>query len=352
MNRVRLKPGDRTLSRRILKRCRDAGIDVPKDTSWGRFGRILEAYLVPRDIHDEEVARLEEERRVVREAAERRATERKAAIRRRQIEKLTQKFPQLALRTVKKLVDSDKVVYSADSVGYQHGVGTKTYWSQLGFKVTGKPTGILVEGKQLFDTFGKKQLVPKKSRLTVKSLKTKWTEKYGSETLVLAQAVRFGNRLQKANRIADFYDLKDRWIEENQCNLVEGRVTRVETKYCWGCDGTGRYGFYGRDCERCDGSGVYSQRTLYEHTFEIEGQRFVFHSYVRPTIVTDESAADLTAYGRPFQPDELPCPPQTVIVALIREMLNQADDENELPRCCFVAASPKRPTSTFVGVVA
>jgi hypothetical protein len=117
---------------------------------------------------------------------------------------------------------------------------------------------------------------------------------------VLAHAIRIANRLQKVVRHPDLYSLKDQWIEANQDHLIEGRIARVETRTCWGCHGAGTVSDYWDDeeeCGRCDGTGIYSSRTLYEHHFEIVGQRFVFHSYVEPKWCRRSEAKTLIATG-------------------------------------------------------
>lgn len=194
-SRVKLKAGDRTLSRRILRRCRDAGIDVPREirrVNIGRYryGTKIEAYVVPEDIHDEEVARITKER-------DRKRQEHRAAIRQRAIAELTEKFPQLPPQTIEVLADSPKGIYAENKVGYQFGLGTKTYWYNLGYRVTGKPTAIMVKGKRLYDLYDKSSLLPKKSRLSVKQIEAQWLDKYKTKRLVLAQSIRFANRLQK-----------------------------------------------------------------------------------------------------------------------------------------------------------
>lgn len=326
---VALYPGDGTLTKRILNRCRKTGIKVRVETKavrigrW-RWGRKTLVYHVPRLIHDEEVARRDADIRIKKEA--KRLEEKKEIKLRaeRHANELTETFPQLAADTTKALVKSGKSIYSPDQIGYQYCIGTKSYWKQLGFNVTGEPNGIVVKGKRLLDTYSSGLLVPRKSRMTVERLKAQWLKKYKTKELVLANALRFVNRLQKVNRISEVYTLKDHWIGANQSNLIEGKITRVENKICWSCDGSGIYddAFSDDECDdmcfKCDGSGIYSSRTLYEHNFNIDEQVFCFHSYVRPDKLSEEKGADLTNYGRPFDKSELPLPPQQLIVELIK----------------------------------
>lgn len=322
---TRLTPGDGTLTKRILKRCRDNDISYQTETQCvpiggGRYGRQTEAYIVPRNFYDEEIARREAELAEKERINEVQKKQRQLQILQKRIADLRERFPRLADRTIENLVESGKHILAPDKTGYQHGWGTKTYWKNLGFKVRGTPSGILVRGKRLLSLFDSGTLVPIKSRTTVAELRSFWLRKYCSEELMLAHAIRFANRLQKVSRHSSFYPLKDKWISANQGHLVDGRIARFENKSCWGCNGTGTKR-WGDECWKCDGSGTYSSRTLYEHTFDIANQSFVFHSYVRPSQLSDERAADLKVYGRPFAAHELPCPSQPVIIGLIEELL-------------------------------
>lgn len=324
---VALYPGDGTLTRRILNRCRKAGIKVHIDTEAvrigrRRWGRKTLVYHVPSLIHDEELARRDAEIRKNKEGKKLKEEKEKELRAARRANELSEMFPQLPTGTIEFLACSGKRIYLPNQIGYQYHIGTKSYWKQLGFAVNSEPNGIVVKGQRLFDTYSSDRLVPRSSRMTVERLKAQWLAKYDDEQLVLAQAIRIANRLQKVKKNRSFYDVKDRWIKAHQDQLTEGRIARVETRTCWGCDGSGSDGL----CYRCDGIGVYSSRTLYEHSFEIAGQRFVFHSYIRPQVVSEERAEDSHNYGRPFAADELPCPPQSVILSLIESMM--ASDEH------------------------
>lgn len=323
---TRLEVGDGTLTRRILKRCRDAGVKYETETSFvkirrDKYGSRTDAYLVPSAIYEEELARreLELEARSQKDAAER--MQRQNETRQRRMLEVSDRFPLLEAVSIEKLVDSQRSIHSESEVGYQFGVGTKNYWSQLGYTATGQPNGFLVRGRRLCNTYSSRQLQPKKSRMTVEQLQRKWLKKYGTPELVVAQAIRFANRLQKVKRISEFYPLKDRWIVANQDRLVEGRVARVESRHCWSCGGTGEY--YGDDdCDRCGGTGIYSSKTLYEHEFLICGTRFHFHSYARPEVALAEGTGkNDKPFGRPFLSEEMPVPPQRTIIQLIQSMM-------------------------------
>lgn len=235
------------------------------------------------------------------------------------IDKLANQYPSLDRNIIRKLVTDRTRIISRDSIGYQFGHGTKSYWNDLGFRVDDEPVGCLIRGKQLHDIYSKRSLVPKRSQKTVKQLKQDWLKKYGTRNLLLANALKIANRLQKVHRISDFYDMKDKWIQVNQSNLIEGKIARHERKTCWSCGGEGENGY--EECYKCGGSGIYSSRTLYEHKFNIASQNFCFHSYVRPASLSEENGADLKHYGRPFNRSELPLPPQNLIIELIKNMM-------------------------------
>ncbi|QDU50510.1 hypothetical protein [Gimesia panareensis] len=244
------------------------------------------------------------------------------------IEKLASQYPRLDRDIICQLVSKSTRVFSRDTIGYQFGYGTKSYWNDLGFRVDGNPAGCLIRGKQIYLIYSVRSLIPKRSKITVRQLRRKWLKKYGSPVLMFANALRFANKLQKVKRISEVYDLKDDWIRANQGNLTEGKITRVEEKECWSCDGKGYFSDYEDDfddeCDRCGGTGLYSQRTLYEHNFEIDGHMSCFHSYSKPIKLSESKGADLKNYGRPFTKDELPLPPQHLIVDLIQELMSKS----------------------------
>ncbi len=235
------------------------------------------------------------------------------------IDELSSLHPKLERETVTHLVTNHVRIYQADQLGYQHGVGSKTYWSKLGFSVIGNPTGCFIRGKHVYAVYSNRCLKPRKSKRTISQLRDKWRAKYGSEELLLANALKLVNRLQKVNRVDEVYSLKDQWITANQHNLTEGKFVRRETKVCWSCGGDGEYCW--DECWSCGGTGLYSDRTLFEHNFIIDGQDICFHSYVKPEILSDGKGADLRNYGRPFNRSELPLPPQHLIVELIKELM-------------------------------
>ncbi len=313
----KMNAGDSTLSRRVLKRCRTSGQPYETITEMiqigrNRYGSQTLGYLVPAHVLDEEKATLERERKAEAEkqlkmlAAER-------------IEKLKTQFPGLSQKKLNQLSESSKRVVSAADTGYLSGYGTKTYWRSLGYDVT-TPDIWIVSGKRVVDGYSKNRLTHRPIRLSVTTLEKRWLSRFGSSELVLANAVRLANRLQKVVTLKEFYPLKDRWIQQNQHLLVDGRISRVEERVCFGCDGSGD-GFFGDECRRCDGTGIYASRKLYEHHFEVEGQKFCFHSYQTPHVLNEKPGENLKVYGKPFRQDELPLPSQLLIVALIKHLM-------------------------------
>lgn len=345
----RLPVGDSTLTRRVLKRCRDAGIPFKKVTSAVKIGRSkygtkIDAYLVPKEILGEERIHRTVELESIRERETAERSKRLAELRKRQIDEVAGKFKTLTSETVERLVDSGRPIYSDDEVGYQFQVGTKSYWHGLGFSVKGDPTGHLVRGEDVFDTYSSRQLELRSSRMTVEGLKRKWLKKYGTEELVLAQAIRFANRLQKVKKVDAFYALKNRWIVQNQDKLTEGRLTRIESKTCRKCNGSGKYTLL-RDCHKCSGTGIYTSNKLYEHEFLIGDTRFRFHAYIVPKLVlaqTEPCDDAKSAFGRPFDSDEMPVPNQSVIIQLIQVLMPTAEKLG----CCTVLERSRNPETS------
>ncbi len=315
INLCKLPAGDTTLTRRILKRCRDSGLQYREETKHVGSGRYqwkpkVVAYWVPAEIYHEEVSRREAEREAKRAKLAKRAHDSRIA-------EIKEKFARLSQDVVERLAKSDRSVRGPSEVGYQFKIATKSYWKQLSYRTTRDPTGYLVLGTRLFDLYSAIHLQEVGTRLTVDKLHEDWLNKYRSDQVVLAEAIRLANRLQKVKRVPDFYALKDKWLEHNKDCLIEGRIARREGGQCWQC--------YGEDdeCPKCDGTGVYSSRTLYEHRILIEGREYSFHSYTKPKHLNPDGGLNLPAYGRPFKRSELPTPPQSVVVALARKLLSE-----------------------------
>ncbi len=80
--------------------------------------------------------------------------------------------------------------------------------------------------------------------------------------------------------------------------LIEGRMTRVERRECF-CLGW-------EHCENCFGTGIYSQRNLYEHIFKFPGEdrTYSFHSYQKPKFISEVQGADKKQFGYRFAQDD------------------------------------------------
>ena len=58
-------------------------------------------------------------------------------------------------------------------------------------------------------------------------------------------------------------------------------------------------------CIECNGTGTIRELWLYLHTLDLDGQRYSFHSYVRPARLSDGQGEDCEAYGGRFTEAEL-----------------------------------------------
>ncbi len=182
--------------------------------------------------------------------------------------------------------------------------------------------------------------------LTSGELWAQWASLFESEDEAIVVAIWTGNRLVKqraASTRRKFYSLKDAFIERHQKDLVAGYRVREEYKECWDCNGTGEvreivcavdneefvsrerdeellcwgragsnpddmptgwYEIVGR-CQMCGGTGKYRSRWLYLHVFNLGGQTYSFHSYVKPALLKDEYGEDKEQYGGKFTEQEL-----------------------------------------------
>lgn len=158
--------------------------------------------------------------------------------------------------------------------------------------------------------------------LDAEQLLSEWSRGFESTEAAIAHAIWVANRLAKLEpreERREFYSLKDDWLRLHSEDLVSGHVTRHEVDDCWGCGGSGYCNcddgwWHGRECnrcygtgecERCDGTGIYWERTLYEHRLVVAGQRYSFHSYSQPRLLSDEPGADLSHYGGTFTEEEI-----------------------------------------------
>lgn len=69
-----------------------------------------------------------------------------------------------------------------------------------------------------------------------------------------------------------FYPLKHRLLQRHA--ISDGWDLQTITKRCWNCGGTGKH-WTGEECYRCDGTGIYSQRTHFLQRWKL-GDR-VYH---------------------------------------------------------------------------
>lgn len=314
--------GNAKLTRRVKKLSRERGLPVTEEKKWNRYGCEVLGYYCDPDVYaevTEQIGREEEreagrqEAKAAREAALRAEAERQQRL---ALEaELDTWFPHLpeAIRTAR--IEGRVSLY-----GQRDELPSDQYspkqWELLGCRVKPDqlPTAYVVRwrGKcqtALFAPHATELIPSKRAGWDDEKLWTFWRRGFTTDLLATATAVRFANRLIKlAPFAADkkaLYSVKDRFICAASAHLREGRVSRVESRMCWGCNGTGGRGEY--DCMRCDGSGVYSSRTLHEHLFVIDGEEFCFHSYIAPPKdkLLDAPGADLPSYGRRFTAAEL-----------------------------------------------
>ena len=140
--------------------------------------------------------------------------------------------------------------------------------------------------------------------MTSAELWAAWRESFRSNAEAHVTAIWIANRLVKNHYRSTrrvFYECKDSFIRTHQHCLIEGKRVRVEQRFCRACGGTGDDG----NCFRCDGTGIWSERTLYCHYFIIAGRRYSFHSYEKPARVSIEPGEDLESYGGRFTEEEM-----------------------------------------------
>lgn len=145
------------------------------------------------------------------------------------------------------------------------------------------------------------------SKLSSPDLWQAWKTLFKDEAEAEATAIFIANRLIKNHARSTkqkFYEVKDGFIRAYQNCLTEGRCARVERRYSRDCGGTGDRD-YEDDCERCEGTGVYSERTLYCHYFSISGRHYSFHSYEEPSRLSETPGEDKEEYGGRFSEAEL-----------------------------------------------
>jgi hypothetical protein len=92
------------------------------------------------------------------------------------------------------------------------------------------------------------------------------------------------------------YSFKDKLLDYWSDYLIEGRFVRTEQRSCY-CGG---------GCYRCDGTGIYSTRILYEHIlkFPDDERTYSFHSYRRPKQISERRGADKQQFGYRFRRED------------------------------------------------
>ncbi len=256
----------------------------------------------------------------LREKLERRLAKKEAARREqdRRMSEIAREYPRLAVNVIEEIARRNLPIYGPSEVGYTEGRGTEAYWGQLGYEVGWRSRcGYLVDGDQATPVYATRWLHEVRSEERAEDVWSSYCERFGSPQIALAELLKHVNRLQKVKYEHGVYALKDRWISRNQDRLMRGRIARPENDKCWACSGHGRL-WSGNTCWKCEGTGIYSSRCLYEHTFNVEGREYCFHSYVQPTNLSDQPGADLEKYGHPFLASELPLSPQSVLIDALK----------------------------------
>jgi hypothetical protein len=140
------------------------------------------------------------------------------------------------------------------------------------------------------------------TKLDAEGLWLAWRDLFESEDDAIATAVWCANRLVKQSRSRGtkrmFYQIKDIFIRRYGSDGV-GQQVRREVDECWRCEGDDSF------CDRCDGSGVYRERWLYVHYFEVAGQRYCFHSYQEPAHLVSGMGENTSSFGSRFTQEEL-----------------------------------------------
>lgn len=282
-------PGNTALTRLVKRIAKDRGLAVQERTSWNGYGYAVVEYRVSADVLAEAKAllrdRKEGERR--KQAARVERAERKWRV------EVAGRYPRLELD----LPFQAAVYDSWDAVPLS--LWSKTQWRGLHCRIAddAAPAAYLVrcQGDTVIPLFSSVKVEWAKARMS-REPDQLWAACQGRGS-DLAHAVWAANRLVKIKasltQKGRFYALKDRFLQAHQHCLTDGCVSRVETRECW-CGGEDEW------CHKCDGTGVFSQRTLYEHHLLIDAKAYCFHSYVKPALLSDGPGADLSSYGRRF----------------------------------------------------
>jgi hypothetical protein len=297
--RATFRAGNASLTRLVKRLAKEKGVEVETNSVWNGYGYETYSYSV-----DEQVLAAAQsviDAKEARERAKVAAKQLEYAEKAEQLEaqqlqdwrdSIVKQYPKLIIE-----LPSNIPIYNnaADiDITYM----TKTDWRKLGIVVE-RPTAYLItrEGAKVVPLYsGGKPTFSRRRNMSAEQL---WQD-YQDRGLSLTHAIWAVNRLVKlfpANKEA-VYRLKDKFLSNNP-NLREGRFVREEKRYCW-CGGDDEF------CYKCDGTGIYSKRKLYEHLIDDNGKLYSFHSFVRPELLSEEEGVDLPSYGRRLKKDNMP----------------------------------------------
>lgn len=310
---TRFAPGDAGFTRAVKKAACEAARPIYVEYERRRYGRDeyrqVAAYHAPADVVEQVRQARQVKRDAVARKVARRVEEQQKSAEERKRADLAAAYPLLAPEAVQALLPLAVAGRPEDAPADQY---TDPEWRRLGYRVQAgaRPAGAVVrENGAAWDwLYGPASVVPLPSEYA------DWDDARLARRCLplvprilggIADAVWATNRLVKLDPAHKhtFYPLKDQFLGKVQWFLIDGRVSRVETRECWDCEGSGTRR-YGDDCWKCGGSGIYTSRTLYEHHLGIGGREYCFHSYTRPAVLSDKPGADLARYGRRFVGDE------------------------------------------------
>lgn len=347
-----LPAGDATLTRLVKKMSGERGTPFIPKTHWNGYGRQVYGYTCAADVVVEArqvLAAKAEAKRARKDSKTRReeeAQKRALANGRKDYEERwadltrlhgwTQPVPPAgSYRAGPDLLDEPTLdLYTAEE------------WGRLGYRVIGEPASLLIKAgnpARLYDRF-RVTVTGATSNLPAKQLWLLWRRQYPTDLLAVTKALQAANKLVKIvpngrETSRELYPLKDtfirRWLSPH---LVSGRVSREETRSCWGCQFRREPG-----CERCDYTGIYESHTLYEHHFVVDGHAVCFHAYQRPAKLDTTPGANLRQFGVRWTLAEIPLLRLSELLRLLRYAT-----QNVLER----AAKVSRPEESSEQVVA
>jgi hypothetical protein len=300
-SRVRFPKGDAAATRLVKKLSEERGLEVEVHERWNGYGYTVTGYTADSGVVEEATGIVAERRHAARRKEEARSRRLEEGRRLAWLEKVNRLYPLL-----ERVPPHGTALYDGWAATPLH-LYSRTQWRRIGYEVRPDAESMsyccLHRGRLVVPLYRPAQVDERRSRHGHLSGEALW-DRYKAMGLGLAHAVWAANKLQKIkpHDKARFYRLKDRFLERHQDALVEGRVARHEARLCWDCDG-GEHP-YGETCWKCGGTGVYSERTLYEHILDLDGRAWSFHSYIEPRSVGETPGADLAAYGKRFGPKD------------------------------------------------